>query len=31
MSKWARQNWMLIAWYIWVAALVCGVVYFLFG
>jgi Mg2+ and Co2+ transporter CorA len=31
MREWPRQNWTLIAWYIWVAMLICGMVYFLFG
>ena len=31
MGTWTRHNWILIAWYAWVATLVCGVVYFLFG
>ena len=31
MREWTRQNWILIAWYTWVAAEVCGIVYLLFG
>jgi len=31
MREWPRQNWTLIAWYTWVAMLICGMVYFLFG
>jgi hypothetical protein len=30
MREWPRQNWTLIAWYTWVAVLICGVAYFLF-
>jgi len=31
MREWPRQNWTLIAWYTWVAMLIFGMVYFLFG
>jgi len=31
MKEWTRQNWMLVAWYTWLAMLACGVVYFLLG
>jgi hypothetical protein len=31
MGEWPRHDWILIAWYSWVAALVCGVIFLLFG
>jgi hypothetical protein len=31
MAEWTRHDWILIVWYSWVAALVCSVIYLLFG